>query len=278
MNESTPPRPPAEPYRVGSVPYLNARPLVAPLAERADVRLTLLPPRELSSALADGRSEVALIPTFEFLRRADYRAVPGIAIASRGPVRSVLFFHRVPIREVRRVAVDRSSLSSAALLRVILRGVHGLEPEYADAPPDLRALELGADGALLIGDAAMRAAAASGVARIDLGEAWTRLTGLPFVYAVFAMRPTARERDLVELLHSAKREGLRRRDEIAAAAAGELGLAEEVLLDYLRKAIRYGLGPSEIAGMEAFRDALRRLGLLEGRKAIVLLEPAVRTE
>jgi chorismate dehydratase len=255
-------------HRIGSVPYLNARPLVAPLASRGDVELTLLPPRPLSGALAEGRVEVALIPAFEFLRRPQYRAVPGIAIASRGPVRSVLLFHRVPVERIRRVALDCSSLSSVALVRVLLHDRFGLEPAWVDAPPDLSALDEGADAALLIGDPALRAAATTALPRLDLGEEWDRETGLPFVYALFALRPEANGDQITRLLLDAKQAGAKRIDEIAADASATLGIAAAELRSYLREAIRFELGADEIAGLEAFRDRARARGLLDSSRTI----------
>ncbi len=261
--------------QIGSVPYLNAKPLFVPLARRDDVEMTLLPPRDLAAHLAAGRIEAGLVPTFDFLMRSDHRAARGVAIASRGPVRSVLFFHRVPLDRVRRVAVDRSSLSSSALLKILLAERFRLAPDYADTAPDLRALERGADGLLLIGDPAMRAAAESRVPRLDLGEEWTRHTGLPFVYAVFALRPGAREEAITRAIGEAKTAGLSERDEIADSSAAGLGLPAAELRTYLSECIRYDLGEEEIAGMEAFRDAAGRCGLLPERRPIALVGSAL---
>ncbi|MBI1849569.1 MAG: menaquinone biosynthesis protein [Planctomycetes bacterium] len=259
-------------HRIGSVPYLNAKPLITSLAARSDVELHLMPPRPLSALLAEGRVDVALIPTFEFLRQPSYRAVPGIAIASRGPVRSVLLFHRVPVDRVRRVAVDQSSLSSAALVRVILERRYGLEPIYADVPPDFAALDRETDAVLLIGDPAMQAAAKSVVPRLDLGDEWQKLTGLPFVYAVFAIRPHADETQLTRLLLEAKARGIGEIDAIADAHSTSLGIAAVELRSYLREAIRFDLGADEMSGIEAFRDRAFDLGLLESRRTIDVAE------
>ena len=119
-----------------------------------------------------------------------YDLVPGLAIACEGAVNSVALFTRVPVAQIRRLALDVSSRSSVGLVRVLCRHHWGIEPEYVDASPDLASMLDVADAALMIGDPALDAPWQSlGATKIDLGEAWQAFTGLPFVFAAWVARP-----------------------------------------------------------------------------------------
>ncbi|MFO0960966.1 MAG: MqnA/MqnD/SBP family protein [Isosphaeraceae bacterium] len=119
-----------------------------------------------------------------------YRIVPDLAIAARGPVRSVKLFSRVPFREIRRLALDEGSRTSQALCRVWLDERHGVRPEAIEhLPMGVPAEESTADAVLLIGDRAMRDPAGPFVEKVDMARAWQEMTGLPFVFAVWAVRP-----------------------------------------------------------------------------------------
>ena len=137
----------------------------------------------MAERLHAGEVDLGLVPSIEYAF-GRYAIVPGVAIASRGPVRSVCLFHRGPLERVRRVALDTSSRASVGLVRVLLHARLGRDPEYVPMAPRLDAMLGEADAALLIGDPALDLE--SDVARLDLGEEWTRLTGLPFVYAFWA--------------------------------------------------------------------------------------------
>src|SRR5437764_9041267 len=146
--------------RVGAVNYLNSKPLVERLTEFApSVDLSLALPSTLADQLAAGEIDVGLIPVVEFFRGNNYTVVPNIAIASRGPVLSVTLFSKVPWPEIRSVALDEGSRTSAALTQILLRKRYGVQPEVVplaiDTPAD--ADDLTTDAVLLIGDRAMRA-------------------------------------------------------------------------------------------------------------------------
>ena len=119
------------PVRIGAVNYLNTKPLICDLEELApDVELVLDVPSRLADLLADGRLDVALIPVIEYFRAGNYSMVPDIAIASHGPVLSVTLFSRVPWAEIRRVALDAGSRTSAALTQMLLRQRYGVRPRW----------------------------------------------------------------------------------------------------------------------------------------------------
>ena len=124
-----------QPRRIGVVPYLNALPLIEGLDGRPDVELRRAVPSRLSRWLADGEIDAASLPIIDAGADPGYRVVPGIAIASRGPVRSVCLFHERPLDELRTVVLDPASRTSVVLLRILLERRFGVRPEYVDPAP-----------------------------------------------------------------------------------------------------------------------------------------------
>src|SRR5205823_6073420 len=138
------------PTRIGAVNYLNTKPLICDLEELApEAELVLDVPSRLADRLAAGDLDVALLPVVEYFRAESYSIVPDIAIASRGPVLSVTLFSRVAWPEIRRVALDAGSRTSAALAQVLLRNRHGVRPEVVPLPLDRSAEDADADAVLL---------------------------------------------------------------------------------------------------------------------------------
>src|SRR5579871_1271679 len=175
--------------RVGAVNYLNTKPLICDLEALApEIKLVLEVPSRLADQLAAGELDVALIPAIEYFRSGRYTVVPDIAIASRGPVLSVTLFSRVPWTGIRKVALDEGSRTSAALAQILLRKQYGVRPEVVPLPLDHAAEDVDADAVLLIGDRAMRACLPGFAHAFDLGAEWHDWTGLPFVYAFWAVR------------------------------------------------------------------------------------------
>lgn len=254
--------------RVGAVNYLNAKPLVEGLTTFApEIELILDLPSRLADRMALGDLDVGLIPVVEYFRAGTYRFVPDIAIASRGPVLSVTLFSRVPMSEIRTVALDEGSRSSAALTQILLRKRYGIRPQVEPLPIDVPADDLTTDAVLLIGDKAMRACLPGFDFAFDLGQEWTEWTGLPFVYAVWAVREGVELGETEAAFAAAKRFGVSRAGPIAAREAPLLGLDSGYCRRYLSHIIRYDLGPRELAGMERYRELASEIGLLEGLAA-----------
>ena len=217
-------------------------------------------PTELNRALLAGEIDLTLISSIEFLRNRDrLKALPDFSVATLGPVRSVLLFHRDPWPDLHgaRIAVTTDSATSVELLRVLLRE-DGVDAELVPMATDLDAMLAAADGALLIGDAALR----EGLARrtigrsrphiTDLGEAWYERTRLPFTFAVWASRedrPPSRR--MVAKLRAARQAGLGHLARVADEAAAELGTSPAAMLEYLAS-FRYHLAPPDRDGLEAF--------------------------
>jgi chorismate dehydratase len=248
--------------RVGAVTYLNTKPLIHDLeALVPGLELVLEVPSRLADLLAAGRLEVALIPVIEYFRGGSYTVVPDVAIASRGPVLSVTLFSRVPWAGIRRVALDEGSRTSAALAQVLLRRRYGVRPEVVPLPLDQGAEDADADAVLLIGDRAMRACLPGFAHAYDLGQEWHDWTGLPFVYAVWAVREGVDLGPVGAALHEAKRRGLAECGRIAHQEAPRLGLDAGFCRRYLSNIIQFDLGPREQAGLHHYYMLACELGL-----------------
>jgi chorismate dehydratase len=250
------------PLRIGAVTYLNTKPLIHDLEDLApDAELVLEVPSRLADLLEEGGLDVALIPVIEYFRSGKYRIVPGISIASDGPVLSVTLFSRVPWPQIRRVALDAGSRTSAALTQVLLHKRYGIAPEVVPLPLETPAEEADADAVLLIGDRAMRACLPGFAHAFDLGREWHDWTGLPFVYAVWAVRPGTDLGPVERALHEAKRRGCASIGPIAHREAPQLGLDAGFCRRYLATIIRFDLGPRELAGLRHFYQLACELGL-----------------
>ncbi|MDT3681451.1 MAG: menaquinone biosynthesis protein [Truepera sp.] len=252
------------PERLGIVSYTNVAPLhwsLEPWNESGcEVEFVYGVPSELNAALADGRIDLTLISSIEFIRRRkELRALPDFSIATLGSVRSVMLFHELPYAELggASIAVSTDSATSVELLRVLLEGA-GMRARLVPMAPDLDAMLAVCDAALLIGDAALREAVlrrpVNGSVPLvtDLGEEWYRLTRLPFTFAVWASRADHRpSQRLVAEFRSARELGLGRLAEVAAEEARKLGLEPGVVQRYLAN-FRYYLEAPDRDGLAAF--------------------------
>ena len=252
------------PVRLGAVDYLNARPLVYGLERRQDLfSVRFDAPSLCATLLHEGAIDVGMIPTIEYNRGPeDYRIVPGMAIISDGPVASVALFTKVPLKNIRTIAADTSSRTSNGLLRVLCKERFDIDPEFTQRPPDPDAMFASYDAALIIGDPALYLDPASkGVEKIDLGEQWTVMTGLPFVWAFWAGRDGAVTAPHVVALTEARDAGVSSSDAIAddycGPARAALGRA------YLRENIYYTLGDREAAGLNKYYELAARHGVIE---------------
>lgn len=240
------------PFRVGSVPYLNAVPLTRGLEDQ----IQFVPPSRLAEMLRRDELDAALVSVTEVLFHDRYDVLDGIAVASLGEVASVFLAHRLPLAEAREVYCDTASLTSVNLLRVLF-AERGQCPEfkpladYADAARH--------DFVLLIGDPAIDFARAPHEHELwDLGAAWFELTRLPFVYAVWALRRGVENERLRRLLREARDFGLDTLDYIISSRT-EYDL--DFRKDYLGWNIHYHLGADEKRGLAKFVELLRKHGL-----------------
>lgn len=258
------------PLRIGAVGYLNARPLTWALDRHPDrwqVRYDL--PTACAPLLASRQVDLALVSSIMFLDGPEYRMVPGVGIGSRGPVASIALFTARDLADIRSVAVDTSSRTAAALVQVLCVHCFGVRPAFVPHGPDLPAMLRAHDAALLIGDPALEADYAPlGVRKIDLGEAWTAMTGLPFVYAGWTGVAGAVTDADVAALQEAQAEGVRAFDAIAREYGGDDPARVALATRYLRDNMKYGLGPDEAAGLQLFLDYAADLGLAPARRRL----------
>ena len=251
------------PLRIGAVGYLNARPLTWALdraPEQWEVRYDL--PAVCAALLHQGTVDLGLIPSIEYLQSPEYRFVPGVGIGSRGPIASVALYTRKAIGDVRTIALDTSSRTSVSLVRVLCHHHFRINPEFVAHGPDLAAMTRDYDAGLLIGDPAFDADhAALGLDKIDLGEQWTAMTGLPFIYAAWTGRAGIVGPADVAALQQAQAIGVRN----TAAIAREYGAGDALVVSraeaYLRDNVKYGLGSEEAAGLQLFLDYAAGLGI-----------------
>lgn len=257
--------------RLGSVPFLNVKPLVFPLEQNIvehDFQIISAPPAELSRMLEGGDIDLGLVPVAELIKERSYSIVPGISISSFGPVDSVVLLSKVELREIKTVAVDRRSQSSAGLLRVIMDVFIKTRPEYVKADVEAGVPE-GVEACMFIGNSGLkyRHFPPEGYGVYDLGEIWTEHTGLPFVYGVYAVGEGVELGSGVDALLEAKSVGVKMAEKIAMIESPKIGLSEEVCLRYITERIRYELGEKELEGMKRFADYLDypgELGELSG--------------
>lgn len=260
--------------RLGAVDYLNARPLVYGLELRNDLfSLRFDAPSKCAALLHEGSIDLGMIPSIEYLRGAGYRIVPGMSIASEGPVASVALFSTKPVEDVRSVAADTSSRTSVGLLRVLCYERFGIDPAFEPMAPDPRAMLARCDAALIIGDPALFLAhEAAGLLKVDLGEQWTSMTGLPFVWAFWAGRPGAVGADGVQVLVEARDRGVANADALAASYCGADRAARGQA--YLKENIRYALGEREEAGLRHYYALAEKHGLVDMAQAPLFYQSA----
>lgn len=251
---------------VGSVPYVNARPLVHQLERSPGVRVLLDLPSNLPSRLDSGAADVVLVSSFEALAGSGRRVAEGCSISSFGPAESVRLFSKRPLGEIESLALDASSLTSNNLALALLAESYGCRPRAETCPPDLAPMLATHDAALLIGDRGMRASG-EGLRVLDLGEAWTALTHKPFVWALWvggeSLSPEA-----CDALLQARVWGQEHLDEIVRDAAMRAGWPLELARHYLVETMSYDLTEAHLEGLRLFGELLHRHGLLAVEPAL----------
>ncbi|HEX8927507.1 MAG TPA: menaquinone biosynthesis protein [Actinomycetota bacterium] len=259
--------------RVGHIQFLNCLPIYWGLMRSGallDVDLRKDTPEKLSADLVAGDLDIGPITLVEYLRHADeLLLLPDLAVGSDGPVLSVNLISTRPLTELdkRPVALGSTSRTGVMLAQMLLAEKYGVEPDYFRCPPELTQMLMEADAAVLIGDPALRAmyeAPKSGLDVIDLGQAWKEWTGLPMVFAVWAVRKdfAAAHPGAVKDVHEAFQRSrdlcLGELDEAAEAAARWEPFDAATLANYFR-ALDFSLGERQVAGLREFaRQAAAR--------------------
>ncbi len=264
--------------RFGLHDFLNAQPLLVPLVRtQKKLGLEIVPgvPSLLAEKLKAGELDLAMIPTIEYLKEANrYRLIPDVAIASQGKVGTVLLVSKVPVENIKTLALDDRSRTSVALLKILFRDRFRQGVKFAPAPPDPRSMLKANDAALIIGDQAFSLPDLSADTKVfDLSHEWFLETGKTFVHAVVAVREgVVLPKGFCGKIQSAKREGQREIADIAARYSVASGLESGISEDYLRNKIIYDLGDLELQGMMLFRDKCHDRGMIEEKHEIRFIE------
>jgi chorismate dehydratase len=239
--------------RIGCVKYLNARPLIHGWAGAVDFDH----PAALCRKLERGDLDVALVSSLEFLRWPRYRIVDGISISSRGEVYSVIVAHRDELAEVQQIELDPASETSVVLLRCLLAD-RGLRPRFVESGAPSPASDLrGLAGArpcsalLLIGDQAIRFRQQNPKCPVwDLGEEWKNLIHLPFVFALWLIRPEVSDaREIADALRQLRDRNLQNLDDLVSS---QTQVSPEFCRKYYREHLFFDFGEREKAGLREF--------------------------
>jgi len=264
--------------RFGSHNFLNAQPLLVPLLSRQKelgLEIETDVPRALAEKLKSGALDLAMIPTIEYLKEsAHYRLIPDVAIASRGKVGTVLLVSKVPVENIKTLALDDRSRTSVTLLKILFAHRFCDDVKFTPSPPDPTAMLKANDAALIIGDQAFSLPDLSADTKVlDLSQEWFQETGKTFVHAVLAVRAgVVLPEGFCGKIQSAKREGRQEIADIAARYSVSSGLDLRTSEDYLRNKIIYDLGDQELEGMTLFRDKCRDRGMIGQKHAIRFVE------
>jgi chorismate dehydratase len=247
--------------RISLVDFLNARPLTWGLLHDPPegIFISRDAPSVCADKLASGEVDVGLIPSIEYQRIPGLKVVRSLGIAASSEVRSVLLVSEVSRERIRSVSLDPASRTSATLVRILLKRVYGLDPEY---------LESGiTDARLIIGDPALKTRL-NGHVVLDLAAEWRAFSGHPFVFAFWAAREKAATPETAALLERSYEAGRSQFDALVREESRQTGLSEPVIEDYLRHALHYELDRGDLEGLDLFYRLAAEERLIENAKPL----------
>jgi len=277
-----------KPLRISAISYLNTAPLMWDFEHReagSEFEISYTLPSACARALEAGRADIGIVPAAAYAQVPGLMVLPGVAIASRRPVRSILLVSRVPVEKIRTVALDTSSMTSVALTKILFEKWLGGGRKFTPMPPNIEEMLARHDAGLLIGDPALRVDRSRYVT-LDLAEEWIRRTGKPFVFAFWAIRrqalqedalcgdgrsrPAARSdagaypQDLATIFQRSRDHGLEPASiaHIAREWAPRIGLNESDVRSYLTDNIYYQLDPPCLEGLQLFYRYAAEIGAL----------------
>lgn len=260
--------------RIAASSYLNTAPLIWSFlygSKRDAVELfTHKAPWRCAEMLASGEVDAALVPVIEYQRIPGIAVVPDVCVGSRAAVRSVVIASRQNnLKEIKRVALDDSSRTSVALVKIIFREFLGFEPAWQTSPPDLSSMLEHSDAALIIGDPAMKIPREK-FRVFDLATLWHDYTGFGFVFAMWMAGTKSAEQIRAIDFKAARNEGLAHLDDIVAGNADQT-LSPEAIKDYLTRNIAFQMDEELIKGLQLYFDLARKHELIELSKPLTFM-------
>ena len=265
--------------RISAISFLNTVPLMwdfenGPAGAEFAISYTL--PSACASQLQAGTADIGIIPAAAYAQIPDLAIIPGVAIAARRPVRSILLVSKVPVENIRTVALDTSSMTSVALTQVLFERWLGGGRKFTPMVPDLDSMLQEHDAGLVIGDTALKVNRLRYLT-LDLAEEWIRFTGKPFVFAFWAVRRAALAHapsDLAMIFQASRDHGLQTDNiaRIASTWAPKLGLTEADVRAYLTQNIHYHLDSGCVQGLQLFYRYAAECGVLPTAPQLEFLE------
>ena len=264
--------------RISAISYLNTAPLMWDFRHgnpAFDISYTV--PSQCAAELAQGSADIGIIPAAAYASIPDLAIIPGVAIASKAAVRSILLVSKVPLEKIRTVALDNSSLTSVALIQLLFAKWWGGNRHFVSAAPNLGQTLEQHDSALVIGDAALQVDRSRYIT-YDLAEEWIRFTGKPFVFAFWAVRKEAltllSDQHLASIFQQSRDNGLKPENlnEIANDWAPRVNLTEADVKSYLANNIYYDLDRECLDGLNLFYQYAGECGILPAPPQLRFLE------
>jgi chorismate dehydratase len=270
--------------RISAISFLNTAPLMWDFEHGAaskDFEIEYTIPSECAAALAANRADIGIIPAITYAQIPGLVILPNLAIASKDRVRSILLVSKRPIEDIRTVATDTSSRTSVALMQILFARFFGGQRKLTPHPPDLVQMLKQHDAALLIGDSALQISMHDSQYHLyDLGHDWHRLTGKPFVFALWAVRMDALHRqpqgmNLIEIFQQSRDHGLLPESigTLGKDWAPKLGISEAEVATYLTENIHYYLDRENHAGLQLFLTYAHEEGLIPAVPELRFLGP-----
>jgi len=273
--------------RISAISYLNTAPLMwdfehgdAGSEARSDFDIAYTLPSQCAASLREGTADIGIIPAAAYTSIPDLAILPGVAIASRQAVRSILLISKVPLEKIRTVALDTSSMTSVALTKVLFAKWWGAGRRFTAMAPDIEQMLEMHDASLVIGDPALKIDRSRYIT-YDLAEEWIRLTGKPFVFAFWAVRQSAlkdmrHDVDLAAVFQESRDHGLlpENLDRITREWAPRLALSEAAIKSYLTESIHYSLDRDCLDGLQLFYQYARECAAIPSAPQLFFVDAA----
>jgi len=267
--------------RISAISFLNTVPLMWDFehgSAGAGFEISYTLPSACAAELQAGKADIGIIPAAAYTQIPDLVILPGVTIAARRPVRSILLVSKMPIEKIRSIALDTSSMTSVALTKVLFDRWLGTGRTFTPVAPDLDAMLRDHDAGLVIGDTALKVDRTRYLT-IDLAEEWIRFTGKPFVFAFWAVRRAALRdgsRDLGTIFQASRDHGLQPAniDAIAREWSGRLGISKAEVRVYLTENIHYQLDRGCLEGLQLFYQYAAECGALPAAPPLQFVESA----